>query len=286
MAGEWTQRGRKYPMTFRRYDPSKIAAAPPIPKELEGFWEGRIKVGGVIEMRLVLRIEKQKDGRLKAMLASPDQGANQIPISSISLVDGTLKFESKLIGAKYSGKKTKDGTAFEGEFNQGGTRLPLTLKKTDKFSLTLRPQTPKPPFPYRTEHVRYENKAGGVTLAGTLSIPQGKGPFPAVLMITGSGAQDRDETILGHKPFFVIADALAVAGLRCFASTTAGSAARRDRSPARRSTTSPATSWPAWPSSKDVPRSPRPGSGSSDTARGASSRRWRPRDRAMSRSSS
>ncbi len=94
-AGEWTQRGKKYPLTFRRYDPSKIAKAPPIPKELEGFWEGKLKLNAGIELRLVLRVEKQKDGQLKAALASPDQGANNIPISSIGLKGDALTFESK-----------------------------------------------------------------------------------------------------------------------------------------------------------------------------------------------
>lgn len=75
-----------------------------------------------------------------------------------------------------------------------------------------RPQTPKPPFPYRTEEVVVQS-APGVRLAGTLTLPQGKGPFPAAVMITGSGAQDRDETILGHKPFAVIADRLTRDGI-------------------------------------------------------------------------
>jgi hypothetical protein len=208
IAGEWTQRGRKYRLTFRRFDPTKVAKAPPIPKELEGFWEGKLKVNAGIELRLVLRVEKGNDGRLAAALASPDQGANHIPISSIDLKSDVLTFESKGIGAKYSGKKTKEGTAFEGRFTQGGLKLPLTLRKTDKLSVAPRPQTPKPPFPYRAEEVSYENRAGGVTLAGTLTLPSGQGPFPAAILITGSGPQDRDETILGHKPFLVIADAL------------------------------------------------------------------------------
>jgi pimeloyl-ACP methyl ester carboxylesterase len=150
---------------------------------------------------------------LKAALASPDQGANNIPISAIELKDGTLTFESKIIGAKYSGKKTKEGAGFEGQFIQGGLKLPLVLKKTDKVSVAPRPQTPKPPFPYRSEDVTYENKAGGVKLAGTLTLPPGQGPFPAVLLLTGSGPQDRDETILSHKPFLVIADALTRRGI-------------------------------------------------------------------------
>jgi len=97
-----------------------------------------------------------------------------------------------------------------------------------------RPQTPKPPFPYRTEEVTVAS-APGVTLAGTLTLPQGEGPFPAVVMITGSGAQDRDETILGHKPFAVIADRLTRDGVavlrvddRGFAKSTGDFAAATD----------------------------------------------------------
>jgi pimeloyl-ACP methyl ester carboxylesterase len=213
VVGQWTQRGREYPLTFRRSDPSKTVAAPPIPKELEGLWEGKLKVTAGIELRLVLKVEKGKDGRLKAALASPDQGANNIPISAIDLKGDELTFESKIVGAKYAGKKIKEGAGFDGQFTQGGLKLQLVLKKTDKISVAPRPQTPKPPFPYRSEDVRYENKSGGVKLAGTLTLPPGKGPFPAVLLLTGSGPQDRDETILSHKPFLVLADALTRRGI-------------------------------------------------------------------------
>jgi pimeloyl-ACP methyl ester carboxylesterase len=213
IAGEWTHRGRKYPVTFRLYDPAKVPAAPPIPRELEGLWEGKLKVNANMELRLVLKVEKDKGGKLKASLASPDQGANNLPISAIDLKGGVLTFESKLLGAKYTGKKSKEGTGFDGQFIQGGVKMPLLLKKTDKVSVLSRPQMPRPPFPYRSEDVKYENKAGGVTLAGTLTLPPGPGPFPAAILITGSGAQDRDETILGHKPFLVLADALSRRGI-------------------------------------------------------------------------
>ena len=177
VVGEWTQRGKAYPLTFKRFDPSKVVVVP-IPKELEGIWEGKLKVNGGIELRLALKVEKGKDGVLKAALASPDQGANNIPINAIGLKDKVLTFESKIIGAKYTGKKNPDGTAFEGQFEQGGLKLPLTLKKTDKLSQAARPQTPKPPFPYRAEDVSYENPSGGVKLAGTLTLPPGEALFP------------------------------------------------------------------------------------------------------------
>jgi uncharacterized protein len=212
VVGEWGQGGKSFVLNFKRIDPSKVVVMA-IPKELAGIWEGKLTLNAGMELRLALKVEKGKDGNLKATLASPDQGANNIPISSIGLKDDVLTFESKPIGAKFSGKKNKKGTAFEGEFNQGGVKLPLTLTKTDKLTERARPQMPKPPFPYRSEDIKYANKAGGVSLAGTLTVPPGAGPFPAVILITGSGAQDRDESLLGHKPFLVLADHLTRRGV-------------------------------------------------------------------------
>jgi pimeloyl-ACP methyl ester carboxylesterase len=212
VVGEWAQAGKTWPLTLKRFDPSKVVVMA-VPKELEGLWEGKLKVNAAVELRLVLRVEKGKDGALTARLASPDQGANDIAISAITLKDNELTFESKAIGAKFAGKKNEKGTAFDGEFKQAGATFPLTLTKTDKVSQSARPQMPKPPFPYRAEEVTYENKSGGVRLAGTLTTPPGAGPFPAVILITGSGAQDRDESLLGHKPFLVLADYLTRRGV-------------------------------------------------------------------------
>jgi pimeloyl-ACP methyl ester carboxylesterase len=211
--GDWEQRGQTFALSLKRVDPSKATVGIKVPAELAGVWEGKLQPGGGIEIRMALKVEKDKQGNLIAALASPDQGANHIPISAIDLKDGVLTFESKVIGAKFSGKKNDAGTEFEGEFKQAGATLPLKLKKADKLTEARRPQTPKPPFPYAAEDVSYENKTDGVKLAGTLTIPQGKGPFPVVLLITGSGAQDRDETIFAHKPFLVLADYLTRRGI-------------------------------------------------------------------------
>jgi pimeloyl-ACP methyl ester carboxylesterase len=209
--GQWTQRGGKFPLDFKKADPAKVARVE-VPKELEGLWQGKIDVGGA-SLRLVLKVEKTKGGTLKASFVSPDQSPMPIPMSSIELKDGELKFACKLIGAKFSGKANKEKTEYAGDFEQAGMKFPLTLKKVDKLSEVRRPQTPKPPFPYNEEKVTYENEAAGVTLAGTLTTPEGPGPVPAVLLITGSGTQDRDETIFGHKPFLVLADALTRRGI-------------------------------------------------------------------------
>jgi fermentation-respiration switch protein FrsA (DUF1100 family) len=98
VAGESTKRGRTLPLTLKRSDPSKVVVAPPIPGELEGFWQGNWRIG-LMDLRLFLRVKKARDGRLKAMLASPDQGTSNIPISAIELKGDTLTFESKLIAA-------------------------------------------------------------------------------------------------------------------------------------------------------------------------------------------
>jgi hypothetical protein len=127
IVGQWTHRGKTIPLNFKRFDPSKVVVAP-IPKELEGIWEGKLKLNGGIELRLALKVQKTGEGALKATLASPDQGANNIPVGSVGLKDDVLTFESKIIGAKFTGKRSKDGMAFEGQFEQTGAKFPLTLK--------------------------------------------------------------------------------------------------------------------------------------------------------------
>jgi hypothetical protein len=119
LAGDWTQNGKSYAIVFNRFDPSKVVVAT-IPPELTGIWQGKLKVTAGIELRIALNVEKDKEGTLKAILASPDQGANNIPISAIGLKDDVLSFESKIIGAKFSGKRNEEKNAFQGEFSQGG----------------------------------------------------------------------------------------------------------------------------------------------------------------------
>ena len=103
---------------------------------------------------------------------------------------------------------------WQGRGSRAAASVPLTFRRVDKVEVAApRPQEPKKPYPYTEEEVVYENKAGGSKLAGTLTLPPGKGPFPAVLLITGSGQQDRDEALLGHRPFLVLADHLTRKGI-------------------------------------------------------------------------
>jgi fermentation-respiration switch protein FrsA (DUF1100 family) len=183
-----------------------------VPAGVEEIWEGTLKAGAV-EVRLVFHLFKQKDGTYAGTLDSPDQGATGLVLDDVSVKEDKIRLELKMSMMVFEGKRNQEGKEIAGALKQGGQSFPLTLKRVAKATETRRPQTPKAPFPYDAIEVRYENNKGGIKLAGTLTVPRGKGPFPAVLLITGSGAQDRDETILGHKPFLVLADYLTRRGI-------------------------------------------------------------------------
>jgi hypothetical protein len=180
---------------------------------IDGDWFGSLSVN-TVHMRILIKLTTTASG-LSAQLQSPDQSPQWLPATSAKLEGGNLSLAFTDIHATYVSKLSADRTTLEGTFMQNGMPLPLTLKHvTDSAQLERkRPQMPVPPFPYKAEDVSYTNKAAGNTIAATLTLPQGKGPFPAVLLICGSGPHDRDETLLGHKPFWVLADALTRRGI-------------------------------------------------------------------------
>ncbi len=178
---------------------------------IEGIWQGTLKVPG-IELRIVFKISQEPEGILTATMDSPDQGAKDIPVDEVIFENGNLRLEINAMGV-FEGKLKNDNLSIEGEWKQGGQSFPLVLKRVDEPAQVRRPQEPKKPYPYEEEEVVYENKEAGVKLAGTLTIPGQEGPFPAVLLISGSGPQDRDETLLGHHPFLVLADYLTRHGI-------------------------------------------------------------------------
>ena len=194
------------------FDSRSVPAADP-PVSLEGDWVGALVVPGA-RLSLVLHLARSGDGWTGTM-DSPDQGAKGIPIDLITFDGKTLHFEMKAIGGSYDGEMAADGNSFAGTWQQSGQKLPLDLARTTDASSLLpkRPQEPKPPLPYDEEEVTYPNPEAGITLAGTLSLPRTPGPHAAVLLITGSGPQDRDEFVLGHRPFLVLADHLVRAGI-------------------------------------------------------------------------
>jgi len=181
-------------------------------KQYSRLWEGKLNFG-TVKLRLVLKIHQKADKSYHIDLDSPDQGVSNIPATYTSVTEDSLKFEIKSIGASYSGAFIKDSALVRGTFKQGGMSLPLTLKKIDKLAEVKRPQTPQKPYPYNEEEITFENKEAGITLAGSLTFPKGDGKYTAVVMVTGSGPQDRDESLMNHKPFLVIADYLTRNGI-------------------------------------------------------------------------
>jgi pimeloyl-ACP methyl ester carboxylesterase len=217
--GQWSQ-GQDFPVTL---EPGKLPPRPVV-AGLDGAWSGVITNPAGAKLRVVLHIRTGAGGTI-VLMDSPDQLAYGIPVTDLTRDGQKVAFGLKIAQASYAGVLSADGRSIAGTWTQGAS-APLTFTRQAEASAQLvRPQTPKPPFPYRAEEVSVPS-APGVRLAGTLTLPQGKGPFPAVVMITGSGAQDRDETILGHKPFAVIADRLTrdgIAVLRVDDRGTAGS---------------------------------------------------------------
>jgi len=179
---------------------------------IKGTWLGKLQAGGV-ELRIVFHVSADSAGILSATMDSPDQGALGIPISEVSFEDGNVRFGLPDIGGVYEGTHSDDGTTFDGTWQQSGMTFPLTLTRTDEVQQVNRPQEPEEPFPYDVEEVRYRNDAADLTLAGTLTLPPSEGPFAAVLLISGSGPQDRNEALLGHKPFLILADYLTRHGI-------------------------------------------------------------------------
>jgi len=172
-----------------------------------GTWEGKLNVG--VELRIVFHILDDGRGGLASTADSPDQNAYGLVCNSTSFGGDQIKIEMLKQNAKFSGKLADDST-INGTFTQG-MDVPLQLKKVVKISeakKSNRPQTPQPPFPYQLDSLEYDNADKTVHLGATLTYPKGNGPFPAAILITGSGQEDRDETIFGHKPFAIIADYL------------------------------------------------------------------------------
>lgn len=215
--GIWDEAGNRFNGTLHQANniPLVLERGPfpaaPVVQGLDGTWEGSAQRNGAT-LRFMLRVMTGAHGTI-ASFDSPDQLANGLPVSGLvregdavrfTLPSGNTSFAGTLAGERLSGRWT-DGTQ---------TILVRRAAGAAEAGPPRRPQTPQPPFPYRAEEVSIANtRAPGVTLAGTLTLPAGQGPFPAAILITGSGPQDRDEALFGHKTFAVIADYLTRRGI-------------------------------------------------------------------------
>jgi pimeloyl-ACP methyl ester carboxylesterase len=211
--GDWSQAGKSWPLNLVH---GKVMATPSLAQGLDGAWDGAIDVGPTGKLRLIFTLSTTTGGTA-GNLQSIDQGPGMIALSAIRRDGQKVKFEIKSIAALFDGDLATDGKTLSGQWTQGGRSLPLSLTLRPPSAgpplACKRPQQPMPPYPYRSVEVGYDNPAGHNHLAGTLTVPQGPGPFPVALLITGSGLQDRDETLLGHKPFLVLADYLTRRGI-------------------------------------------------------------------------
>ena len=180
-------------------------------QEITGQWNGALKVQGT-QLRLVFNITKTQNG-FSATMDSPDQGAKGIPTTSTSFENSILKITKENAKIQYEGTLGKENIIV-GTFKQGGQSFPLNLSKEvmEKDKL-VRPQEPIMPYSYYSEDITFENNKAGINLAGTLTLPKKEGVFPVVILISGSGPQNRDEELLGHKPFLVISDFLTKNGI-------------------------------------------------------------------------
>lgn len=180
-------------------------------QNIDGKWQGLLTVPGA-ELTIVFNISSEDDG-YSATMDSPDQGAFGLAVSEISFTDNMLKVTMTSPPIQYEGT-LNDQREIIGTFKQGDYEFPLTISQNPvEKSTKKRPQEPEEPFPYLSEDIYFENIEDQIQLSGTLTLPQEGNNFPAVILISGSGPQDRDETILGHKPFLVLSDYLTRRGI-------------------------------------------------------------------------
>ena len=178
-------------------------------QEVIGTWKGSLSVQGT-ELPIVVRIW-QEDGTYKALMDSPQQNAIGIKVESVKYENKMLSISVPKLGVTVVG--AVNGKTYTAMFTQGNFQQPLVMTRTSSSAAISRKQEPQPPYPYHTEEVKFPSVDSGVELNGTLTLPKESGKYPAVVLVSGSGTQNRDEELLGHKPFKVIADYLTRQGI-------------------------------------------------------------------------
>lgn len=183
--------------------PLKLAAGPT--PDLQGAWIGAVKVGSS-QLRLRFNLSQEQQQNYSATMDSIDQGASGIPISKVTFNGQQLTLDVRVAQASYQGQYQATPERIQGKWLQGGQSFELTL--TRQGQETRKPQDPLKPYSYLEEEISFNNEIAGIALAGTLTRPANSTAAPAVLLISGSGPQDRDQQMLGHRPFWVLADFL------------------------------------------------------------------------------
>lgn len=213
LAGRFEKGGKEFEASLGRL---------PLVPELASVehYRGAIDLPG-LALGLFVSIGRTPAGRAIGRLDIPLQSAFDLTLTNVTAGDRELSFSipgprSPTGPAVLRGERSEDGKQVKGSLKQGSMAMPFALERVESRPSFARPQTPAPPYPYASTDVTYacpDPAQKGATLAGTLTVPRGQGPFPAAILVTGSGPQDRDETLFGHKPFLVLADHLTRAGV-------------------------------------------------------------------------
>ncbi|MFC4636492.1 alpha/beta hydrolase family protein [Dokdonia ponticola] len=193
-----------------------------------GDWYGNLEVQPGVILPLVFHIS-EAEGIYSGTLDSPDQKAFDIPITNVTYTDTNLSIAITDMRLTYEGV-VRSNALIEGTFKQSGLTIPLQLtREAVAIEAPNRPQEPQAPFPYTVQEITFDNKEANATFSGTITLPKvvfkGKKKLPAVILISGSGPQDRNEELLGHKPFLVIADYLTRNGIAVLRYDDRGTAA-------------------------------------------------------------
>lgn len=173
--------------------------------DLQGKWLGSLQIPDGPTLSAGIELFTKADGQVGANMVSPDQGVAVMPIDAVNWTNGELVVDAGAIGARIVLRP--DSGSLNGLLNQGGAELPMSLNRVEAFPDIARPQTPKAPLPYASDEVRFQS-TDGTWLAGTLTRPNGKQKPVVVVLVAGSGPADRDASVMGHKPFMVLADHL------------------------------------------------------------------------------
>ncbi len=205
--GVWIQGNVSLPVVFHR---QAANAGSRKPSEavfpVEGNWQTAIEAHG-LRLRYQLHVSHDTEGELVGALDNLDQGVIGLPAVRVSLKeDDSFHFEIPSLAGIFEGTFDPAKNTIIGNWSQTGAEQKIEFKRSDQPLEIRRPQTPVKPYPYREEEVSFSNAAANVTLVGTLTIPKGTGPFPAAVLIAGSGPYDRDEALANHKPLMVLAD--------------------------------------------------------------------------------
>jgi uncharacterized protein len=211
--GTWSQGGATLPLVFHRQPRVSISRMPAgAVATSEGTWQAALETNGM-RYRLQLHISHDEQGQLMASMDSIDQGINGFHASQVTQIDAAVHLDLPAIRGVYDGTLNTVRNTILGTWRQNGDSTALTFKRSDQILELRRPQIPVKPYPYREEDLTFPNPKAGISLAATLTLPRGAGPFPAAILLAGSGPLDRDEADSGHRPFLVLADHLTRAGI-------------------------------------------------------------------------